>query len=135
MKAVVLDTSALLRLLLPDGPLPAGTEDALHRAERGDLQLLTPELALAEGAQVLHKKRQQHYISAEEQKELLADLLSIPLQLFSHKPLLARAVELAEEQKLTVYDALFLALAEKYNAVLITADANLLRTAERLHVA
>ena len=135
MKAVVLDTSALMRLLLPDGPLPAGAEDAIYRAERGDLQLLTPELALAEGAQVLYKKRQQRYINADEQKELLADLLTIPLQLFSHKPLLGRAVALAEEQKLTVYDALFLALAEKYNAVLITADADLLRAAERLHVA
>lgn len=135
MKAVVLDTSALLRMLLPDGPIPSGAEDALHRAERGDLLLLTPELALAEGAQVLHKKRQQRYINADEQKELLADLLSIPLQLFSHKPLIARAAELAHEQKLTVYDALFLALAEKFNASLITADAQLLHAAERMHFA
>ncbi|MCX7002209.1 MAG: type II toxin-antitoxin system VapC family toxin [bacterium] len=134
MNAVVLDSSALMRMLLPDGPLPADAEEALHRAERGDLLLLAPELALAEGVQVLHKKRQQGRISADEQKELLVDLLSIPLRLFSHKPLLARAMALAHEQALSVYDALFLALAEEFNVRLITADAKLLRAAERMHL-
>ena len=135
MKAVVFDTSALLRLCLPDGPLPDGAEDAYRRAERGDLHLLAPELILAEGAQALHRKRREGVITPVEQVDLLNDLLSAPLQLFSHKPLAPRAVELAYEHGLTVYDALFLTLAEKYNATLFTTDARLLREARCMHLA
>jgi len=135
MSAVVLDSSALVRLLLPDGPIPPGAEEALRRAERDEMTLLAPELILVESAHVLHKKRQQGYINADEQKELLADMLSVPLRLFGHPLLVTRALALAQEQAISVYDAFFLALAEKNNVRLITADAKLLRVAERLHLA
>jgi len=134
MSAVVLDSSALVRLLLPDGPLPPGAEEALRRAERDEMTLLAPELILVESAHVLHKKRQQGYISADEQKELLEGLLSIPLRLCNHAPLVERAMALAHEQAISVYDAFYLALAEKNNVRLVTADTKLLRAAERLHL-
>ncbi|MFM2152438.1 MAG: hypothetical protein RL199_873, partial [Pseudomonadota bacterium] len=44
MKRFVLDSSALLRLYLPDGPLPAGLESAVELAGRGDALLLAPQL-------------------------------------------------------------------------------------------
>ena len=135
MSAAVMDSSALVRFLLPDGPLPPGAEEALRRAERNEMMQLAPELIVVESAHVLHKKLQQGYISAAEQKELLADLLSIPLRLCSHVPLAGRAVALAREQALSVYDAFFLALAEQHNVRLITADAKLRRAAARLHLA
>jgi len=56
---VVVDTSALLRLFIPDGPVPAGMESALRHAERGNNLLLAPELILAEAAQVLLKNRKR----------------------------------------------------------------------------
>ena len=135
MKAVVFDTSAFLRLCLPDGPIPEGAQEAYQSAERGDMPLLAPELIVAEGAQALHRKLCQGLITASEQAELLDDLLSAPFQLFSHKPLTPRAIELARSHSLTVYDALFLALAEKYNARLFTTDVRLLRGARRMHLA
>ncbi len=45
---------------------------------------------------------------------------------------LRRALELAHASRLTVYDALFVAVAESYDAVLITADGKLARKAREL---
>jgi len=128
--SVVVDTSALLRLLLPDGPIPDGMESALREAERGNTALLAPELILAEAAQVLLKKIKGD-LTLEEMGELLGCISSLPIRLFRHKPIIQRSVELALEHKLTVYDAIFLALAEGKNSRLITADRLLQRAAKK----
>lgn len=46
----VLDTSALLRLFVADGPLPPSLEHAIQRGCSGDALLLVPDLCLLECA-------------------------------------------------------------------------------------
>jgi predicted nucleic acid-binding protein len=53
----------------------------------------------------------------------LTDLVELPLQRASHRPLLSRCWELRDN--LTVYDAAYVALAELLGVVLLTADARL----------
>ena len=48
-----------------------------------------------------------------------------------HRELLDAAVALAREHRLTVYDAIFLALARSRGAELISADADLLAASGR----
>ena len=79
---VVVDTSALLRLFIPDGPIPEGIESALREAERGNDILLAPELILPEAAQVLLKKKKQGLLTREEMGELLDCIISLPIRLF-----------------------------------------------------
>ena len=122
---VVVDTSALVRLYIPDGPLPDELVHAMQAAERGNARILAPELLLAEAAQVLHKKRVRRLISAAECTDILNQLLALPISFIPHAALLVRACELADQVRLTVYDALFLALAEHHSAHLITADDTL----------
>ena len=57
--AFVLDTSALLRLYLADGPLPPSLELAMQRGCSGDALLLIPDLCLLECASVLLKQVQR----------------------------------------------------------------------------
>jgi hypothetical protein len=52
----VLDTSALLRLYLADGPLPPSLEPAIQRGCTGDALLLVPDICLLECASVLLKQ-------------------------------------------------------------------------------
>ncbi len=125
----VVDTSAVLRIYIPDGPVPEGMISALREAERGNEALIAPELVLLESAQVLLKKTRQKLLTRQEMDELLGCIISLPIRLFGHKPFLVRAVSLAREHKLTVYDAIFLALAEEKSARLITADRDLKRAA------
>ena len=67
----VLDTSALLRLYLADGPLPPSLEPAIQRGCSGDALLLIPDLCLLECASVLLKQVQRQLLSADECRALL----------------------------------------------------------------
>ncbi len=52
----VVDTSALIRLFIPDGPIPEGFEKFLSGVERGNNMAIAPELLLVESANVLDRK-------------------------------------------------------------------------------
>ena len=128
----VVDTSALIRLFVPDGPLPNDFEGFLRGVERGLNIAIAPELLLAEAANVIIKKQISGELSESESDQLFSDILSLPIRLFPHCPILPRAFELARVHKLTVYDTLYLALAEEHGAVIFTGDRKLLTIAERL---
>ena len=128
----VLDISALIRLFVPDGPLPEDLEKFLRGVERGLNIAIAPELLMAEVANVLWKKEKSHEFAGDESDRLLSDILSLPIRLFLHRPMLIRALELAREHNLTVNDTLYLALAEEHGAVIFSADRKLLKIAARL---
>ncbi len=128
----VVDTSALLRLFVPDGPLPDGFKEFLTGVERAINVAIAPELLVAEAANALNKKRKSGELSSQESKDLLCDLLTVPIRLFPHRPILMRALELAEDNGLTVYDNLYLALAEEHGGVIYSADRKLIKAASRL---
>ena len=130
----VVDTSALMRLYIPDGPIPEELRNALQNAEKGNDSLSAPELVLAESGQVLHEKRAQDVLSNEELNALLNSILALPIRLFSHRDLLKSACDLAAEFNLAVYDALFLSLAKRHNAALLTVDEKLGRAAKKLNL-
>lgn len=130
----VVDTSALIRLFIPDGPLPKDFEKFLRGVERGLNIAIAPELLLAETANVINKKQLSGELSESESNQLLSDILSIPIRLFPHRPILMRAFELAREHNSTVYDTLYLALAEEHGAVIFTCDHKLLTVAEHLQL-
>ena len=130
----VVDTSALIRLFVPDGPLPNDFEGFLRGVERGLNIAIAPELLLAEAANVLNKKQLSGELSESESNQLLSDILTVPIRFFPHRPILVRAFELAKTHHLTVYDTLYLALAEEHGAVIFTCDRKLLTIAARLQL-
>ena len=85
MTVAVIDTSALIRLYVPDGPLPARLEEVIEDAWRGDGALMMPELALAEAAQVLWKKEQRGLLTTEEVEEILDAILDLPIESLGHR--------------------------------------------------
>ena len=130
----VVDTSALIRLFIPDGPLPDGFEDFLRGVERGLNSAIAPELLMAESANVLNKKRKSAELTAIEGERLLTSIIELPIRLFPHRPLIPRAFELAMECNLSVYDTLYLALAENRGAIVFTADLKLQKSSAHLHL-
>ena len=125
MKIVVIDTSALIRLYVPDGPIPENLEEHISSALSSETTLLIPELALAEFAQVLWKKEQAGYLTSTEVDEIMSAFLDLPLEIFGHYDILSEGLSLARRYSLSVYDALFLALAGNRKAELVTADQRL----------
>ncbi|MBA4114947.1 MAG: type II toxin-antitoxin system VapC family toxin [Rubrobacter sp.] len=53
-----------------------------------------------------------------------------PISFFEIDPLIPRAVEIAASSGAVIYDALFLALAEEMDTVMVTADGKLLKILE-----
>ena len=73
-------------------------------------------------------------ISEAESAQLLTDILSMPIRYFPHGPLIPEAFDLAFEHRVTLYDAVYLALASEQGAILFSADEDMQKTAYKMHL-
>ncbi len=114
---LVVDASAVAELVL-------GTvKGRAVAAALGDHTLHAPELMPLEVASVLRGLVRAREISAGDLPQMLADLGSLGVELYEHLPLLDRVLALRDNA--TVYDAIYLALAEVLDAPLLTCDKKL----------
>ncbi len=123
----VLDASVVLAWLLPDETSEAA-ERIIGRLNQGSAQ--APALLLQETANALLQAERRARIPATTTTELLSTLLTLPLLLDPVSPeSLMRALALARAHTLSVYDAMYLDLAEQRGLPLATFDAQLARVA------
>lgn len=118
---IVLDASALMELLLHT---QVGGEIASRIADP-TLSLHIPHLADVEIIQTLRRYVRESEISSVEAAAALATLRDLDLFRHSHEPLLHRIWALRE--KVSAYDAAYIALAEALDARLLTCDRRLSR--------
>jgi predicted nucleic acid-binding protein len=125
--ACVLDASAAVRLILAD---PA----AADLAERvgGAALVLAPELMLTELANTLWKLQRADRLNELDPQELLAEARELVDRLEPDRHLQAEALALACHLNHPVYDCLYLALARREAASLISSDRRLNALAERV---
>jgi len=125
--ACVLDASAAVRLILAD---PA----AADLAERvgGAALVLAPELMLTELANTLWKLRRADRLNDLDPQELLAEARELVDRLEPDRHLQAEALALACHLNHPLYDCLYLALARREAASLISSDRRLNALAERV---
>jgi len=117
---LVVDASVLVVALADDGP----DGDAARQRLRGE-RIVVPELADLEVASILRRHLRAGSLDERRTRLALGDLRDLPVQRAPHRPLLDRAWEL--RGSLTVYDAVYVALAEALDAVLLTGDRRLRR--------
>jgi len=110
------DASAVLEVLLQT---PAASRIARRIFASGE-SLHAPHLLDVEIAQVLRRYARTGVISAARGAEALADLADLPLHRYPHFVLLPRVWQ--TRNRLTAYDAAYLALAEALDARLLTRD-------------
>jgi len=116
------DTSVVVKWLNQEGE--SDTNQALsllHAAKRNELLLLSSDLIPIEvsNALVWSKKLRNKLL-----EEAIHDLFSFPVQLITTDEALAsEAGKISQEYGITIYDAMYLAVAMKQNASLITADS------------
>jgi len=132
MTRFVLDAAAMLRLFLEDGPMPEGLLEAIGRAESGESLFIVPELFWVETAQVLHRRRKIGQLDSKELKRMWKDMQGLPAQSVRHAPYITPALEFAESHVLSVYDALYLAVAVDFQIPLLSADKKLHHAAATL---
>ncbi len=118
---IVLDASALVELLL-------GTEQGHSIGTRiadPTLGLHVPHLADIEVVQTLRRYVRESELDSAAAVSALDDLRSLDLERHAHEPLLERVWAL--RRNLTAYDAVYVALAEALDTILLTCDRKLAR--------
>ena len=116
---IVLDASAVVDWLLQT---PAGQLIEKRIYSYND-SLHSPHLLDVEVTQVLRRLVLHGTISAHRAGEATRDLIDLRVTRYPHFVLLPRIWQL--RQNFSAYDAAYVALAEKLDAVLITRDAGL----------
>ena len=123
----VVDASVGIKLFIHE----AGSEQAnlifQRLAVNPPANLYIPDLFYAECAYVLWKYVRQYGYAAEAARQNLIDLQALALQTVPTASLVDRALPLALEYGVTVYDACYLALAQLAGAPLVTADTALVK--------
>ena len=117
---IVADASVVVELLRRAGS-PAG--EALDRRIAGGEAVCAPHLVDAEVGQTLRRFWLRGEMSPTRVWEALDDLAGLPIRRFAHPDLLARAFEL--RANVTIYDGLYLALAETLDVPLLSCDTAL----------
>jgi len=117
---VVLDASAVLRLITNDPGVDLWVEQ-LRQAP----VVLAPELMLTEVANVIWKLQRAGKLSWIDPQALLSDARELVDQIEPDRHLQAEALALACHLDHPVYDCLYLALARREAALLLTADRRL----------
>lgn len=121
MTAIVVDASVGLKWFVPE----------VHAVEARQWRNLPYEFHVPsiffelEIANVLWKKVRRTEISHADADMILSQLSTLPLTRHPESTLLKEAFKLAGQTQRTVYDCLYLALAEQLSGKLLTADLRL----------
>ncbi len=121
----VLDASVAVKFVLPEH------DSAKALAQETDFRnhvhdLIAPDTFPIEVAHALTKAERRKLLLPGEAEVRLARLLTYPPELFPYFPYLSRAVEIATQAQIGVYDCLYVALAEREGCELVTADQRLI---------
>jgi predicted nucleic acid-binding protein len=114
---LVVDASVVVKWFLPE----VLAEAALRIAE-GDHRFLAPELLGAEFTSALWKKSRRGEIDTAAAVRMLDDFSRIAIAFHPLTPLLPTAFAIAAAAGHSVYDCLYLALAEREDCPIVTAD-------------
>lgn len=120
MKRFVIDASVLVKLFFEEEH-----SDASVKYVRNAADLLAPDLLWAEATNVVWKRLRRGQITADNAAGLVQEMLRVPIVSFSSFDLAAPAMALAAQTDRTVYDCLYLALAQRQNVPLVSGDERL----------
>ncbi|MFB6209172.1 MAG: type II toxin-antitoxin system VapC family toxin [Candidatus Nanohaloarchaea archaeon] len=97
---------------------------------KGDLEIAIPDLVFYEISNVM---KYDDEFDVNQIKDSMESLRDMDFEVVApYTDLLDKAIELAEQNSITIYDASFLALAELLDARLVTTDQELYRKTEEL---
>lgn len=125
----MLDTSVAIKWYLPED-LHEEAIGLARRAQTGEVELLAPGTLQPEFFNALWQQHRRNNLPLGEVRSAWEQFALDPVTLYVPEDLMPRAAEITFETGVIVYDALFLALAEDSETVVITADGRLLKALE-----
>lgn len=120
MNVIVVDSSVAMKWFLPEV-----MADRAAGLLQGGNRLCAPDLIFPECGNVLWKKIARGELPADEGQAVLRGLAGAPVAIIPSRTLTEAALTIATAHRVTVYDALYVALAAILDGVLVTADERL----------
>ncbi len=117
MSGYVVDASVVIKWFIPE----IHSEAALQ-ARRLRQRLHVPNFMALELGNVVAKKIRRRELTRADGKTILKELRDLPLQRHVDERLFPAAYELAVDTRRSLYDCLYLALAEAVDGRMVTAD-------------
>ena len=117
MKAIVVDASVAIKWFIPEVHAISATR-LLHT----NLQFIAPDLIFAEVGNILWKKYRSKELTLDTASAILDDFKRLPFNSHENESLLDAAWQIATTYQCTVYDSLYVALAQTEGCLLVTAD-------------
>ena len=133
MTAYVIDTSALVKYVITEEYSDL-VRHIVSLHEASEMQLIAPDFLYVECANVLWKNTLRTGDPSGDVIAALNNLRGINIRLVPQEDLLEDALRLALNMNITVYDALYCALAQRENAELITEDRRLRNALDRTDI-
>ena len=121
---LVIDASVVIKAYVPE-ILSDKAEEVMSRVAAGELVLLAPDLLYPETGNILWKKRRLHELTLAEVDEIADAISALPIKIEASRPVMPLAVTIAMQSGITVYDAMYVAVARIYETRMITADKKL----------
>jgi len=130
MKLVVLDASVAIKWYVRED----NSDEALELLD-AKLLFFAPDLLFVEVAGALIRQhREYHQLTEDDVRRSIGDVLRAGIEVIPSRTLLSRAVEIALALGHLVRDCFYLALAERWESVMITADLQLIEKARRANL-
>jgi predicted nucleic acid-binding protein len=123
MSVYVIDASVVIKWFVPEIH-----SDAARRLLAATHHYVSPDLLFPEVGNAIWKKVRRGELTAEDGRRLTVDISRIAIETVSTRGLMIDAHTLAVATGVTVYDAMYLALAVRLKTELVTADDRLGRT-------
>lgn len=120
MSGYVVDASVAVKWFVPEVH-----SDQAERLLESAENLHAPDLLLSEVGNIVWKKQRRGEITQEEAREIVYALTCVPFLIHPSLAVVEAALELAIGYDRTVYDCIYLAMAEALRCPLVTADERL----------
>ena len=117
MSGYVVDASVAIKWFIPEIH-----SEASLQAKRLRARLHVPAFMMLELGNVLAKKIRREELTRHDGDAILKELKHLPLQRHADERLFPAAYRLALDTHRSLYDCLYLALAEAIDGIMITAD-------------
>jgi len=130
LRRCIVDASVVVKWYVPENLSDAAAR-LLAQACSGNLRLFAPDLLFAEVGNVLWKKlRRGELQPAEAARIIRAVTRTFPGRVAQCRPLMPTALRIASACGRSVYDSLYIALAQALGGQLVTADERLANALE-----
>jgi predicted nucleic acid-binding protein len=117
VRVFVVDASLVIKWFVPEVH-----SEAARRWLGASHDYVAPDLLFAEAGNAVWKKVRRNELSPAQGQQLVADLSRVAVEAVAMGSLLSDALALALGAEITVYDAMYLALAVRLESEVLTGD-------------